>query len=140
MLYKNLTLESFENLAQNFSKTLTSPQCVLLYGDLGSGKSTFARKVIQSLTSHNMIVPSPTFTLLQTYDTSRGPLTHFDLYRINSMDEIFELGFDDYINSHICFIEWPERLKNHLPRKAISIYIKETSTITRDVLIESSRE
>lgn len=87
---------------------------VLLEGDLGMGKTTFARGFI---TEYGDVddVPSPTFTLMQTYDGREGPLMHCDLYRVEDERELEELGFDDLIGDHVALIEWPDRLGGYCP-------------------------
>ena len=82
---------------------------VCLSGPLGAGKSTLARGLIRSLTTANEEVPSPTFTLVQFYDGAT-PVAHFDLYRLTSPDEAFELGLDEALEDGAAVIEWPERL------------------------------
>jgi len=92
---------------------MASPDSViLLRGELGSGKSTFARAFIRalSLSEADFDIPSPTFTLVQSYRETRVPVAHVDLYRTNSPAEIDELGLDSLLASHILVIEWPERL------------------------------
>lgn len=84
---------------------------LLLKGDLGTGKSTFARAFIRALAQGvEFDVPSPTFTLVQTYDETRVPVAHADLYRIGSVQELDELGFDDLMASHVLLVEWPEKM------------------------------
>lgn len=92
-----------------------------LKGDLGAGKTTLARAVIRALSGDpHLYVPSPTFTLVQAYD-ARIPVQHFDLYRLNSADELDELGFDDAARGGISIVEWPERAADRLPATAIRI-------------------
>ncbi|MBX9976837.1 MAG: tRNA (adenosine(37)-N6)-threonylcarbamoyltransferase complex ATPase subunit type 1 TsaE [Alphaproteobacteria bacterium] len=139
MYYESMTLEQLEAQAQMFAielKARKAPLCILLYGDLGAGKSTFARMLVQALTSKETNVPSPTFTLLQTYETTAGPLTHFDLYRLKSIEDVYDLGFNEYVLSHICVVEWPERLGNDLPTPHIKITLAHDSEHTRTLVIE----
>ena len=92
---------------------------VALNGDLGAGKSTFARAVIRTIADDAMLeVPSPTFTLVQSYDL-RIPVAHFDLYRIADAAEIDELGFDEALSDGICLVEWPEKGFGALPAEGI---------------------
>lgn len=97
-------------LALRFVCLLKPGDVVLLKGDLGAGKSTFARALIQSLCGENTEVPSPTFTLVQTYETKAFSIWHFDLYRLKFPEEIYELGIEEAKHSGVCLIEWPERL------------------------------
>lgn len=93
-----------------------------LYGTLGMGKSVFARAFIQELT-HASEVPSPTFTLVQSYPFNDLEIHHFDLYRLRSPEEVFELGFEDLLYSGISLIEWPEKAGSYLPRGIFKITI-----------------
>jgi len=83
---------------------------VYLTGDLGMGKSTLARGLIRALTCPDQEVPSPTFTLVQSYDTPAFELLHLDLYRLEDPHETLELGLDDALNDGVLLIEWPDRL------------------------------
>lgn len=102
-------------LATRLAAKLQPGDMVFLQGTLGMGKSVFARALIRSLTSNpGLDVPSPTFTLVQTYDTPVSPLWHFDLYRIEDPEEIWELGWEEARSEGIIVLEWPERLGNGL--------------------------
>ena len=96
---------------------------VLLRGDIGTGKSFIARAVIQSLQEQPEDIPSPTFTLVQTYETYVGEIWHADLYRLSSVDEVEELGLLEAFDSAICLIEWPDILGPLIPEKALQIDI-----------------
>ena len=102
---------------------------ICLFGDLGAGKTTFARGFMRALGVADDI-PSPTFNLLLTYDTVIGTVWHFDLYRLNEPNEIIELGFEDAMSDGISLIEWPDRLGNWLPERRIEIYLTETKVDT----------
>lgn len=107
------------SLAKSLAAQLRAGDCIALSGDVGSGKSTFARAAIQALASVDD-VPSPTFTLVQHYDAAAGAVAHFDLYRLKSPEEIFELGFEEAA-SGIVLVEWPERAHALLPRRRLTI-------------------
>lgn len=115
------TPEETAALAHNIAALLRSRDVILLRGDLGTGKSTFARALIQSLCGKNTEVPSPTFTLVQTYETPAFTLWHFDLYRLKHPEEIYELGIEDAYAHGVSLIEWPERLGTLLPKHALEI-------------------
>ncbi len=104
--------DATQKLAATFGEILVQGDVVYLRGPLGVGKSTFTRWVIRHLMENpDQVVPSPTFTLVQTYDTKPYPLWHFDLYRLKDPTELFELGFEEALGRGISFIEWPENLK-----------------------------
>lgn len=98
---------------------------ILLSGSVGAGKTHFARHLINEILIVPEDIPSPTFALVQTYETRRGALWHADLYRISSSQEIEELGLLDTFDSAICLIEWPDRLGEMCPRKALNINLKD---------------
>ena len=103
--------------AKKMALEIKWPAVIALNGDLGAGKTTFVRGFIQALLG-NIPVPSPTFTILQEYDTPRGKIVHADLYRINDPSELQELGLEELFENAIVFIEWPEKID--LPKNAIS--------------------
>ena len=108
--------------AQDLAAELNVPQIILLNGNLGMGKTVFARALIRALTNEpNLEVVSPTFTLLQTYETDEAPIYHYDLYRIENSDEILELGWEESIAEGITIVEWPERLSAYKPAQYLDI-------------------
>ena len=111
-------------LAARIAPLLKTGDVVTLVGDLGAGKTAFARALINSLSPVPTEVPSPTFTLVQTYDLPQISLWHFDLYRLEekAMD-ILELGWDDARREGVCLVEWPERLGSLLPKDRLEIKI-----------------
>lgn len=110
--------------AAELAATLKTGDTLFLKGPLGAGKSVFARALIRSLTkTPDLEVPSPTFTLVQTYDADIGPIHHFDLYRLKNPDEIYELGWEEAITEGITIVEWPERLGVLSPARFIEINI-----------------
>ncbi|MEO5337074.1 MAG: tRNA (adenosine(37)-N6)-threonylcarbamoyltransferase complex ATPase subunit type 1 TsaE [Magnetospirillum sp. WYHS-4] len=92
-----------------------------LAGDLGCGKTVLARAFIAACEGHDEEVPSPTFTLVQTYETGRGSLYHFDLYRLERPDDAYELDIEEAFAEAISLIEWPERLGHLLPPSALTV-------------------
>ena len=100
---------------------LRTGDVVALEGPLGSGKTALARATIRALTDQSEEVPSPTFTLVQVYDSEAGPLYHFDLYRLEAPDQAVELGVDDAFSDGISLVEWPDRLGGYLPRRHLKI-------------------
>ncbi|MBR4932200.1 MAG: tRNA (adenosine(37)-N6)-threonylcarbamoyltransferase complex ATPase subunit type 1 TsaE [Alphaproteobacteria bacterium] len=123
-------------IATQFAKTLKVGDIVALYGTLGAGKTAFCRGFIQSLTGMDIEVPSPTFTLLQTYDTNMYPIYHFDMYRLKQPDEAYELGIEDAFTEGVSLIEWPEKLGHLLPKKHIRVTITILPDEKREIIID----
>ncbi|WP_166417784.1 tRNA (adenosine(37)-N6)-threonylcarbamoyltransferase complex ATPase subunit type 1 TsaE [Cochlodiniinecator piscidefendens] len=124
MRTKTLILQSdtaTTELAQQLAPTLGTGDAVLLEGPIGAGKTHFARALIQSLLDYAEDVPSPTFTLVQTYETSNFDIWHCDLYRLTHPDEVFELGLDEAFETSLCLIEWADRLGSETPENALQL-------------------
>lgn len=119
-------LPATHRLAARLARMAKPGDVLALSGDLGAGKTEFARAFIRALTEPDEDVPSPTFTLVQTYESTRGEIWHFDLYRLDSPDEAFELGIEDAFHDAISLIEWPERLGPHLPRGRLGVHLTVT--------------
>ena len=107
-------------LGQWFAARLKAGECLLLEGQIGAGKSHFARAFIQARLGRAEDVPSPTFTLVQSYQAD-VEIWHADLYRLSHPDEVLELGLDEAFDSAICLIEWPDRLGRLLPKGAMRL-------------------
>jgi tRNA threonylcarbamoyladenosine biosynthesis protein TsaE len=108
-------------MARKLGAALRAGDCLLLEGQIGAGKTHFARSLIQSLMDTPEDVPSPTFTLVQTYDLPPGEVWHADLYRLSDVSEIDELGLTEAFEDAICLIEWPDRLQDLAPQNALSL-------------------
>lgn len=108
-------------LAGQLARQVQPGDCILLSGEIGSGKTFFARHLIQSRLDHPEDVPSPTFTLVQIYDTSEGEIWHSDLYRLTSIEEVEELGLIEAFETAICLVEWPDKLGELSPKDALSL-------------------
>lgn len=106
------------------SKKLRKGDCICLSGDIGAGKSVLCRSIIQSLQITPEEVPSPTFTIVQTYPCKEFEIWHCDLYRLGSSDQLFELGLDDALETEVCLIEWPDRLGPYAPKSSLWIDIE----------------
>jgi tRNA threonylcarbamoyl adenosine modification protein YjeE len=131
--------DATDRLAADLAVLLRPGDVVGLAGELGAGKSTLARQLIRTLTGDpDLEVPSPTFTLLQTYATRLAPLVHADLYRIEDAAELEEIGWDDLGDEPILLIEWPERASGHLPddRLEVTLRIDPTAPEARTAVLE----
>jgi len=114
-------------LAIEIANAIDCPIVIALWGDLGAGKTSFARAFIRTLAQDAQLeVPSPTFTLAQNYHSTKGTIWHFDLYRLESPDEALEIGFEDALADSIILVEWPERLGPQLPPRRIDIRLSLT--------------
>lgn len=111
------------DLGRAIAPALAAGLAVCLSGPLGAGKSTLARALIRALTTPEEEVPSPTFTLAQFYETRAFPLAHFDLYRLTSPEEAYEIGLEEALAEGAALIEWPERLEGDLPADRLDIDI-----------------
>ena len=109
-------------LAIQLAEIAEPKDVIALIGDLRVGKTVFARSFITAMTS-DVEVPSPTFTLVQVYEGPTTNIYHFDLFRIENSDEIFELGIEDAINDGVSLIEWPDRMGPYLPNERLEIIL-----------------
>jgi tRNA threonylcarbamoyladenosine biosynthesis protein TsaE len=115
-------LAATRRLGAALSRRIALGDVVALHGELGAGKTELARAIIRAASGdEGLIVPSPTFTLAETYDTPRGPIWHFDLYRLESPEQVWELGFEEALADGISLIEWPERIGPLLPAQRLDV-------------------
>ena len=110
---KKVNLSELESFSKKYANKISKSEIVLLKGDLGSGKTTLIRFIIKKIFEINKLkppklIPSPSFSILQTYDLNKFFINHYDFYRISRIDEVIEIGFDENIEKNITFIEWPE--------------------------------
>ena len=121
--------EETEVLAEKIAGFCKVGDILLLYGDLGVGKTTFARSFIQSLAATKEEIVSPTFTLVQTYPLRKGgEVWHCDLYRLKNEAELIELGLEEAFGQNIMLIEWPEIAENYLPAGRLEIKLEMAGT------------
>lgn len=111
-----------ERLGAALAARLKPRDVVALEGGLGAGKTTLARAILRAAAGEpSLIVPSPTFTLVEVYETGRGSFWHFDLYRLEEPEQVFELGWEEARIDGVALVEWPERLGALLPRERLTI-------------------
>ncbi|MBB6714236.1 tRNA (adenosine(37)-N6)-threonylcarbamoyltransferase complex ATPase subunit type 1 TsaE [Clostridium gasigenes] len=123
------SVEKTTALGFNIGKLLNSGDIICLTGDLGTGKTHITKGIAKGLNIDDHIT-SPTFTIVNEYDTGRLKLFHFDVYRVNDPDEIYAIGFDDYIFSDaVSIIEWANYIEEILPREYLHINIEKDLNI-----------
>lgn len=126
------TLDDTRKLGRALAVDLRRGDCLTLNGPLGAGKTELARSIVRAAAGADIDVPSPTFSLVETYEFDT-PLFHIDLYRLDSPDQAVELGLDDMIEQGITLIEWPDRAAAFLPQKRLDITIGQKDGGMRDV-------
>jgi len=132
------TLDEIRDVAHEFVSAMGDNRIFAFYGGMGVGKTTFIKAVCEELGVED-VVNSPTFAIVNEYlDGGGNPVYHFDFYRIKSEREVFDIGFDEYLDSgNLCFIEWPELVEKFLPDETIRVCISEENdgirTIKADV-------
>lgn len=126
-----------EQLGKKLAATLHGTEVIAMYGGLGAGKTAFTRGLASGLGVGDG-VSSPTFALVHEYEGA-FPIYHFDMYRINSFDDLYSTGFFDYLNNGILVIEWSENIRNYLPEEHITVTIRQLSDTTREFTIEGAQ-
>lgn len=122
--------------AKKFAGSLKPGDIVLLDGDLGAGKTVFAKGVVSALSDGKVTAVSPTFVIVNVYDT-KIPVYHFDLYRISDVSELDAIGAEEYFYSNgISIVEWPERAEGSFPDSAIKVFIKKVNENERLISVE----
>ena len=135
-MIKTFSAEETRALGARLASALGPGDVVVLRGDLGAGKSEFARGVARGLGIAGP-VPSPSFTILNAYDEGRLPLYHFDWYRISDPEEIAEMGFEEQLHGDgVSLIEWSERAPEDVPNRALLIRIDTAQDDTREIHFE----
>ena len=121
-IYDSFSCEDTKKIAADIARTFCGGEFVAMYGDLGAGKTAFVQGVAKAL-GINSHITSPTFTIVNEYE-GRLDLYHFDVYRISDSDEMFEIGFDEYVNGGgVCIVEWAELIEDLFPDKYYKITI-----------------
>ena len=123
--FHTLSVEQTEEVGKSLATSLDNSKkhFVAMYGDLGVGKTAFVRG-LASVLAPSARVKSPTYTVVNRYDGVGLPLYHMDVYRISDEDELYSIGFDDYVNSGICVVEWSENIPDSIPKSHIKVTIE----------------
>lgn len=125
-------LDTIDEAAKEFLQEIGDNKIIALYGSMGAGKTTFVTALCRVLGVED-VVNSPTFTIVNEYQTEEGePVFHFDFYRIKSLREVEDLGFEEYVYSDcLCLMEWPEMIEEMLPEETVKVSISEQEDGTR---------
>lgn len=129
-------INDIEKAAKKFIDETTPHKKFAFYGKMGSGKTTLIKKICKFMGVDENIVNSPTFTIINEYQTNSGDIIyHCDLYRIKTLDELYNIGFEEYLyNDNYLFIEWPEIAENIYPENILKIIIEEINEKTRKII------
>lgn len=133
------SIDGLSTVAKKLINQFPDHRVFALYGKMGAGKTTFIQAICKSLDSGDNVT-SPTFALINEYKTAdNSSIFHFDFYRINDLEEAYDLGYEDYIYSgNYCFIEWPEMIEPLLPENIVKVKIevrgKEKRVISAEVV------
>ena len=143
MIIETRTPQETFDVGKKIGENAKPGQIYTLTGDLGVGKTVFTQGVAAGLGITEPIC-SPTFTIIQEYESGRLPLYHFDVYRIGDIEEMEEIGYEDYFYGEgVCFVEWAELIKELLPKKRVDITIRKNPAKGydyREILIEQNQE
>ena len=127
-------LELIREAAREFIQHIGEHRVFAFYGEMGAGKTTFIKAICEELGVEDVIT-SPTFAIVNEYSLADGDcIYHFDFYRIKKLEEVYDMGYEDYFYGNgLCFIEWPEMMEELLPEGAVKVQIKENPDGTRTV-------
>ena len=131
------SLEKIQEAAKNFVANMGDNTVFAFYGKMGAGKTTFVKAICEELGVEDTIT-SPTFAIVNEYrsDLAGELIYHFDFYRIKKLDEVYDMGYEDYFYSGaICFIEWPELIEELLPGNTVKVSIEELGSGEREVIL-----
>lgn len=128
------SLDANNEAAKQFVAAMGSNRVFAFYGKMGAGKTTFIKALCTELGVDDVIT-SPTFAIVNEYTAGDGsPIYHFDFYRIKKLDEVYDMGYEDYFyNGGLCLIEWPELIESLLPEDAVEVHIAEQPDGTRTI-------
>lgn len=143
MEFVSKSAKQTEKFAKKFAKKLKSPHIILLFGDLGAGKTHFTKGFAKGVKC-KQLVTSPTFTIMNCYEGGRFPVYHFDMYRLSSADEAREAGLEQYFNlktlDGVSIVEWPENVKGLIDLKnVIEIHIEKLDENSRTISIKEKK-
>lgn len=128
------SLDQIGDAAREFIANMGDSRVFAFYGKMGAGKTTFIKAICEALGVDDVIT-SPTFAIINEYSGKDETIYHFDFYRIKKLEEVYDMGYEDYFYSGaLCFIEWPELIEEVLPEDAVKVQITEKEDGTRAIL------
>ena len=128
-------LDSIREAAREFISMIGDHRVFAFYGSMGAGKTTFVKAICEELGVEDVIT-SPTFAIINEYSGRDGVIYHFDFYRIKKLEEVYDMGYEDYFYSGaLCFIEWPELIEDVWPEDAVKVRITENADGSRSVTL-----
>lgn len=131
--------EETQALGTTLAQHLTLGDVIALYGDLGAGKTQLVKGICQGLGHTSIEVHSPTFTLVNEYETDLGPVYHFDAYRVEREEEFFDIGYEDYFfGDGICLVEWADRVEGLMPAGCLRLRLEHDGTSRRRIVMEAA--
>lgn len=132
------SIDELPQAASRFVETMGDATVYAFYGEMGAGKTTFINALCRRLGVEDDMTNSPSFAIINEYrsDTTAELIYHFDLYRLENIDEALEIGVEDYFDSGaLCFLEWPERIADILPDDTVRVDIRVNDDLSRDIII-----
>lgn len=133
MEIKIQNIDTIRESAREFIQNIGEHKVFAFYGKMGAGKTTFVKAICEELGVEDVIT-SPTFAIVNEYEAHDQSIFHFDFYRIKRLEEVYDMGYEDYFYSGaLCFIEWPELIEDLLPEDAVKVTITENTNGTRTV-------
>lgn len=133
MEIKIQNIDTIRESAREFIQNIGEQKVFAFYGKMGAGKTTFVKAICEELGVQDVIT-SPTFAIVNEYEAHDQSIFHFDFYRIKRLEEVYDMGYEDYFYSGaLCFIEWPELIEDLLPEDAVKVTITENADGTRSV-------
>ncbi|MCB9033868.1 MAG: tRNA (adenosine(37)-N6)-threonylcarbamoyltransferase complex ATPase subunit type 1 TsaE [Chitinophagales bacterium] len=129
------SVDELEPVARYIVERLQDFSTVCLFGEMGAGKTTLVQTIATILNIREQ-VSSPTYALVNLYQSSIGDIAHLDLFRLNSVEEAEEIGLEDYLYNNICFVEWSDDFADLMPNKRLNVYISKLNQQSRQIEVE----
>lgn len=133
---KNFNITEINSIAKEILQTVNS-RTILFYGEMGIGKTTLISEIVKEL-GYSHDVSSPTFSIVNEYEVTNGLVYHFDFFRIKNEEEVYDIGFEDYLDSNQwIFIEWPEKIKSLIPEEFNEIHLEKADENKRKIKLKT---